>query len=320
MQSLLRDVRYALRSLRKAPGLAAVSVLALTLGIGLTTTMFSIVYGALLKGLPYPDGDRIVIVNRSNPSRNIRQASIPIQDYFDYKSQQRSFTDLAGYTSGTIFVSGDEKAERFDGSWITANTFPMVGVTPVLGRNFNAGEDTPQGAKVAILSYAMWHDRYAADPKVLGRIIRVNGVPTVVVGVMPDRFDFPDNDKIWLPLQTDPAATKRENGPQIQMLGKLKPAASFDQANVELATIAKRLAASYPEADSGFTASAHGFVDSYIGQEPRQLLYTMLGAVFFVLLIACANVANLLLDRAAHRTKEVGVRTALGASRGAVVR
>jgi predicted permease len=295
-------------------------VLALTLGIGLTTTMFSIVYGALLRGLPYADGERIVVVSRSNPTRGIRQSGISILDYGDYKAQQRSFAELAATTSGTIFVSGDEKAERFDGSWITANALSMLGVNPILGRHFNRGEDTPQGEKVAILSYTMWHDRYASDRNIIGRIIRVNGVPTTIVGVMPERFDFPQNDKIWLPLQTDPNATNRQNSPQLQVLGKLKPNASLDQANVELATISKRLAASYPEADEGFTANARGFIDSYIGPQPRQLLYTMLGAVFFVLLIACANVANLLLDRAAHRTKEVGVRTALGASRAAVIR
>jgi putative ABC transport system permease protein len=278
------------------------------------------VYGALLKGLPYPDADRIGIVSRSNPSRDIKQASISLLDYADYKTQQRSFAELAGYTSGTIFVSGDEKAERFDGSWITANQISMLGVQPVLGRNFGAGEDTPHGAAVAILSYTMWHDRYASDPRVIGRVIRVNGVPTTVVGVMPEHFSFPNNDKIWLPLQTDPNAANRASSPQIQVVGKLKTGVSWDQANVELATIAKRLAVSYPDADEGFTASVHPFVDAYIGPQPRQLLYTMLGAVFFVLLIACANVANLLLDRAAHRTKEVGVRTALGASRGAVIR
>ncbi len=320
MQSLLRDVRYGLRSLLKAPGLTAVAVLALTLGIGLTTTMFSIVYGALLKGLPYPDADRIGIVYRSNPSRDIKQSSISLLDYADYKTQQRSFSELAGYTSGTIFVSGDEKAERFDGSWITANQISMLGVSPILGRNFTAGEDTPHGPAIAILSYTMWHDRYASDKTIVGRVIRVNGVPTTVVGVMPEHFSFPNNDKIWLPLQTDPNAANRANSPQIQVVGKIKDGASWDQANVELATIAKRLATAYPDADEGFTASVHPFVDVYIGPNPKQLLYTMLGAVFFVLLIACANVANLLLDRAAHRTKEVGVRTALGASRAAVIR
>src|SRR5437879_10163766 len=154
MQSLIRDLRYGVRSLLKSPGLTIVAVLALTLGIGLTTTMFSIVYGALMKGLPYPDGDRVVIVQRQNPVRGIQNSSLPIQDYFDFKSQQHSSTDLAAITSGTIFVSGDEKAERFDGSWITSNTFDMIGVRPILGRNFRPGEDTPQGEKVAIIAHS----------------------------------------------------------------------------------------------------------------------------------------------------------------------
>src|SRR5947207_1283863 len=145
MQALLRDVRYAWRSLLRSPGLTIVATLALTLGIGLTTTMFSIVYGALMKGLPYPDGDRIVVVIRSNPARGIDRQSLPIQDFVDYRAQQRSFVEFAAATSGTIFVSGDEKAERFDGSWITANTFDMLGVHPIIGRSFRAGEDTPTG-------------------------------------------------------------------------------------------------------------------------------------------------------------------------------
>ena len=320
MQSLLRDVRYGLRSLVKSPALTIISTLALTLGIGLTTTMFSIVYGALMKGLPYPDGDRIMIVSRSNPMRGIERQDLPIQDFADYKAQQRSFTDLAASTSGTIYVSGDEKAERFDGSWITANTFDVIGVRPFLGRNFRAGEDTPQGEKVTILAYSTWKERYNGDATIIGKRIRVNGIPYSVIGVMPDGFAFPNNDKIWLPQQTDPLVGKRGDGTYLQVVGKLKPGVSLDQANVDVATIAKRLASEYKESNDGFTASVIGFTDNYIGKEPRQLLYTMLGAVFFVLLIACANVANLLLDRAAHRTKEVGVRTALGASRSAVVR
>ncbi|HWH51964.1 MAG TPA: ABC transporter permease [Gemmatimonadaceae bacterium] len=320
MHALLRDVRYGIRSLLKSPGLTIVSVFALTLGIGLTTTMFSIVYGALMKGLPYPDGDRIMVVNRANPARGITRQALPIQDYFDYKAQQHDFSELAAVTSGTIVISGDDKAERFDGSWVTANTFTMVGVQPILGRNFRADEDTPAGAKVAIISYSNWRDRYNRDPGVIGRQVHVNGVPYTLIGVMPDGFAFPNNDKIWVPLQTDPLATPRGQGQYLQVVGKLKPGVSLDQATVDLSTIAKRLAAAYPEADSGFTARVNPFVDSYIGPQPRQLLFTMLGAVFFVLLIACANVANLLLDRAAHRTKEVGIRTALGASRAAVVR
>ena len=320
MQALMRDVRYAIRTLTKSPALFAISTLALTLGIGLTTTMFSIVYGALMKGLPYPDGDRIVAVSRSNSVRGIQRQNLPIQDYFDFKAQQRTFSDLAATTSGTIYVSGDEKAERFDGSWITANAFSMLGVQPLLGRLFRPGEDTPGGAKVAIIGYAMWRDRYAADRSIVGKRIRVNGQPYIIVGVMPDKFEFPNNDKIWVPLQTDPLAKPRGEGDYVSVIGKVKPGVSLDQANVDLATISKRLAGEYPATNKDFTAEARGFVDAYIGPQPRQLLFTMLGAVFFVLLIACANVANLLLDRAAHRSKEVGIRTALGASRAAVVR
>ena len=320
MRALLRDVRYGIRSLVKSPSLTIVATLALTLGIGLTTTMFSIVYGALMKGLPYPGGDRIMSVQRNNPARGIDRQSLPIQDFVDYRAQQRTFVDLGAYTSGTIYVSGDEKAERYDGSWITANAFDIVGVRPLLGRAFRSGEDTPSGAKVAILAYTTWRERYADDPAMIGRTIRVNGDPYTVVGVMPDGFAFPNNDKIWVPLQSDPLATKRGEGPYVESFGKLKPGVSLDQATADLTTIARRLGIDFKDTNQGFTALVLPFTDAFIGPQPRQLLLTMLGAVFLVLLIACANVANLLLDRAAHRTKEVGIRTALGASRAAIVR
>lgn len=318
MQSLFRDIRYGMRSLLNTPGLTIIAVLALTLGIGLTTMMFSLVYGTMLRGLPFPDGDRIMVVQRTNPARDIDRQPLPIQDYFDYRAQQHSFTDLGAFTSGSIAVSGDEKAERFDGSWITANTFGILGVPPVLGRPFRAGEDSPSGEKVAIIAFSVWKDRYASDPAIVGKRIRVNGVPHTIVGVMPERFAFPINDRIWLPLQADPLATPRGKGPLLHVFGKLAPGVTREQAAVDVATIARRLAAEYKASNAGFGALVQSFTDSYVGK--GQLLYTMLGAVVFVLLIACTNVANLLLGRAAYRTKEVGIRIALGASRTAVVR
>ena len=320
MQAVLRDIRYGARSLRKSRALTAVAVLALTLGIGLTTTMFSIVYGALLKGMPFPDPDELVAIQRQNLSRGIRQMQVPIHDYLDYRAQQRSFSGIAAHSGGTVNVSGAEKAERYDGAWVTANLFDVLQVRPQLGRTFRREEETPGLGNVAILSYAMWQDRYAGDPEILGKTVRANGQPYTVVGVMPPKVSYPDNQSIWMPLQLDATKLERGTGQQLDVVARLRPGVSLDAANADVSAISRRIAAEYKATSEGITASAKPIIDTQIGPQPRRLLWTMLGTVFFVLLIACANVANLLLDRAAHRTKEVGIRTALGASRMAVVR
>jgi putative ABC transport system permease protein len=320
MTASIRDLKLGLRTLRKSPGLTFVSVLALTLGIGLTTMMFSIVYGAMMKGLPFPDGERVLVLTRANPEREIEQQDLPIQDFHDFRGQQTSFAELAAYTSGTMNVSGTDRAERYSGSWVSAGTFGLTGVQPLLGRDFRPGEDSPSGAKVAVLGHAMWQNRFGGRTDVIGTTMRVNGIPFEIIGVMPEGYEFPNNDALWLPLQTDPLLGERGEGQYVTVAGKLKPGVSIDQANAELSTISRRLETEYPVANKGFTASAMSFTERFIGDEPRSLLLTMLGAVFFVLLIACTNVANLLLDRAAHRSKEVGVRSALGASRAAIIR
>lgn len=319
MESWLRDIRLGLRTLRKSPGLTTVSAIALMFGIGLTTMMFSIVYGALLRGLPFEGGDRIVSVWRSNLRNNIERQSVPIGDFKDIEAQQRSFVQIGAYTGGTMNVSGVDRAERYSGSWITAQALEIPGIQPVLGRTFRPGEDAPGGAKVAILGYAMWRDRFGLSPSVIGQTLRVNSEPYEVIGVMPEGFAYPENGELWLPLQTDPLAYPR--GQEfVNVVAKLSPGVSLDAANAELATLFSRLEAEHPVANKDFSGYALEFTRAFIGDEPTQLLYTMLGAVFFVLLIACSNVANLLLDRAAHRSKEVGVRSALGATRGQIVR
>ncbi len=319
MPATLRDLRLGLRTLRKSPWLTVVSITALTFGIGLTTMMFSIIYGAMLRGLPYENGDRIATVRLTNPSRDINRSGVPIADFADLAAQQTSFSHFGATTSGTMNVSGGDKAERYQGSWVSHQILGMTGIQPLLGRDFRPGEDTPSGAKVAVLSYGLWQNRYGGAQDALGKVIRVNSIPYEIVGVMPEGFRFPNDDGLWIPLQTDPLATARGTN-QMQVIGMLKPGTTEEQAATELTAILQRLGEQYPETNVGFSAIVQDFVRDSIGPEPRQLLWTMLGAVFFVLLIACSNVANLLLDRAAHRTKEVGVRSALGASRSAIVR
>jgi len=320
MDSILRDVRYGFRSLVKSPGLTLVATLALTLGIGLTTLMFSMVYGVIMKGLPYPNGDRIVEVIRNNTARGFNHMSVPISDYVDFKNQQQTLAPMGAYYSGTVNVSGKTQAERYTGSFVTASTFDVTGVAPVLGRTFRPGEDSPAGERVVVISYPLWQSEFGGRADALGAVLRANGVPYTVIGVMPEGYDFPDNARIWLPLQMDPVATKRGDGTWLTVVGVRKPGVTLDQATADFSAIARRLQHEYKATNDGIDARVQGYVDAELGPEPRQLLYTMFGAVFFVLLIACANVANLLLDRAAHRTKEVGIRTALGATRAAVVR
>ena len=320
MSVIARDIRFGSRSLRKHLGLSVIAVFALTLGIGLTTTMFSIVYSVLMKGLPYRDANRIVAVFEQNLARRAQRLDLSIHDYTDVRAQQRSFSEIGAFYSGTVNVSGTEKAERYMGTWTTASMFDIAGVPALLGRTIKPGEDAAGGEHVAVLSYSLWKNRFGGDAGVIGQTLRANGLPFTIVGVMPDRYGFPDDGALWLPLQLDPLALKRGDGQHVQVVGKLAAGISIDVASSDVNAIVRRIATEHKEQSDGMSATVMSFVDGQIGPEPRQLLLTMLGAVFFVLLIACANVANLLLDRTAHRTKEVGIRTALGASRSAVIR
>jgi putative ABC transport system permease protein len=319
--SLLRDLRYGARSLLKSPGLMIVATLALGFGIGLTATMWSIIYGAMIKGLPYDDPQSIVAVWRTNPSRDIDRMGVTVQDFADMQKEQKSFSQLGAFTCGTFNVSGaDARAERFDGCWMTGEAMAIPRIAPVLGRLFQPADDRPGAERVAMIGHSLWQNRYAGASDIIGKSVRVNGQPHTVIGVMPDGFLYPQNTQIWAQLTIDPLATQRRDAPQYQVVGRIRPGSNMDEASVDLDRIMKRIESENKETNEGVRALVQPYVKAFIGDEPARLLYTMLGAVGLVLLIACANVANLLLDRAAHKTKEVGIRTALGASRGAVVR
>ena len=319
--SLLRDLRYGARSLLKSPGLMIVATLALGFGIGLTATMWSIIYGAMIKGLPYDDPQSIVAVFRTNPSRDINRMGVTVQDFADWQKEQKTFSQLGAFTCGTFNVSGtDEKAERFDGCWMTGDAMQIPRVGPLKGRIFQAADDRPGAERVAMIGYSLWQNRYGGVDNIVGKPVRVNGQPYTIIGVMPEGFLYPQNTQIWANLVIDPLATQRRDAPQYQVVARIKPASNADEANVDLDRIMQRIESENKETNEGVRALVQPYVKAFIGPEPTRLLYTMLGAVGLVLLIACANVANLLLDRAAHKTKEVGIRTALGASRAAVVR
>ena len=320
MEAIFRDIRYGIRSLAKSPALTIFATLALTLGIGLTTTMFSIVYGVMLKGLSIPDGARVVEVSRQHSTRMQRNMGMSVVEYADYRDQQKSFDRMAAFENGTMNVSGTGAPERYQGAWVTASFFEVMRTKPLLGRVLLPGEDAPQGQRVAVIGYALWKNRYGGDSSVLGQVLRVNAQPFTIVGVMPEGFRLPIVEDLWIPLQDDPLLAKRDEGREVTVIALLKPGVKVDQASVEMAAIAKGLATRFKETNEGVSAHVQHYVDAELGPEAAQLLYPMLGAVFFVLLIACANVATLLLARAAHRTKEIGIRSALGASRAAVVR
>ena len=319
MGGFFKDLRYASRMLTKQPGLSSIAITALALGIGFTSIMFSIVYAALLRGLPVDGGERIIHVERTNPSRDIESMGVSIHDYLDWREQQTSFEHLSAYYEGTVNLRGTERPVRYSGAFVTANTFPTIGAQPQLGRLFREDEDEPGAPLAAILSDHVWRDLFDGSRDVLGTVVTVNGEQAEIVGVMPEGFRFPVLQDIWLPLRMDALALERNTGTWLEVFGMLREGVSTDEAMVEFTGIANRLAQAYPEYNEGLLPVMKPFTQEFVGDEAVPLLWTMLAVVSLVLLIACVNVANLLLARAALRVKEMGIRTAMGAHRWRII-
>src|SRR5437870_2257293 len=334
LDSFRQDIRVGLRLLLKDKTFCFLAVLVLGLGIGGATTQFTIVNAIVLRGFSFPHPEQLMSVGLIDPKANDQNnnfglGNVPTaQDYEDLKATQKSFSMMAGYLNGsTVNVTYKNNPQRYTGGYVTEDFFKIIGVSPVLGRDFTAEDNKPGAEKVAILGDEIWQRDFGADPKVVGQSVRINGKSATIIGVMPPNFKFPSSEELWTPLYNEfPPRPRGElrigaSNAAPAVMGRLKPGVTLDQANAEFVGLARHLAEDKPKTNQNFTsASIQPLLHAFTPVQLRQIVWAMLGAVILVLLLACVNVMNMQFGRAALRAKELAIRGALGATRWRLVR
>ncbi len=316
LESLVLDVRYGARMLRKHPGFALTVIITLGLGVGANATIFSVVNAVLLEPLPFNNPDRLIRLSESNPQQGVVELPASVPNFQDWQKQESVFDQLAASENATFNLTGSGEPQRIAATRITANLFSTLGVTPVLGRTFLPGDEKAGADRVAIVSHGLWQRQFGGDPSVVNRTVQLNGESYTLVGIMPPGFQFPALRDLWVPLVLDPAKepwrADRTNR-NLAVFGRLKPGVNLNQANAEMSVMAQRLQEQYPKSNAGWSIRLRTFYDWIVPEPVRRSMLALFVAVEFLLLVACANVANLLLARSTTRQQEIAIRAAVGA-------